>query len=182
LSGYERYISCASFIASCVSLENGLKFKQKLISKETQEAIKDAQLKLEQAKIEIRNSLIAAKKQQKAEEANIKKVTKKQTRLNKEKEATAKRKKESSTPKEKKTEVKTVVTKDEKGNTVISPVVTGTAPITTNNKSLNTLIEILGEDNSFIQRFKPLVDAYYTAIQEKNKKVLKLIQFKHFFI
>ena len=154
-----------------INLENAVKFKQKLISKETQEAIKDAQLKLEQAKIEIRNALIAAKKQQKSEEDNIKKVTKKQTRLNKEKEVTAKRKKESSTPKEKKTEVKTVVTKDEKGNTVISPVVTGTAPITTTNKSLNTLIEILGEDNSFIQRFKPLVDAYYTAIQEKNKKV-----------
>ena len=85
-----------------INLENALKFKQKLISKETQEAIKDAQLKLEQAKIEIRNSLIAAKKQQKAEENNIKKVTKKQTRLNKEKEVTAKRKKESSTPKEQK--------------------------------------------------------------------------------
>ena len=154
-----------------INLENAVKFKQKLISKETQEAIKDAQLKLEQAKIEIRNSLIAAKKQQKAEEDNIKKVAKKQTKLNKEKEATAKRKKESSTPKEKKTEVKTVVTKDEKGNPVISPVVTETAPITTTNKSLNTLIEILGEDNSFIQRFKPLIDAYYTAIQEKNKKV-----------
>ena len=154
-----------------INLENAVKFKQKLISKETQEAIKAEQLKLEQAKIEIRNALIAAKKQQKAEEANIKKVAKRQTKINKEKEATAKRKKESSTPKEKKTEVKTVVTKDEKGNPVISPVVTGTAPITTNNKSLNTLIEILGEDNSFIQRFKPLIDAYYTAIQEKNKKV-----------
>lgn len=153
------------------NLENGLKFKQKLISKETQEAIKAEQLRLEQAKIEIRNALIAAKKQQKAEQDNIKKVAKRQTRLKKEKEAAAKRKKESSTPKEKKTEVKTVVTKDENGNPVISPVVTGAAPITTNNKSLNTLIEILGEDNSFIQRFKPLIDAYYTAIQEKNEKV-----------
>ena len=50
-------------------------------------------------------------------------------------------------------------------------MVTGTTPITTNNKSLNTLIELLGEDNSFIQRFKPLIDDYYTAIQEKDKKV-----------
>ena len=151
------------------NLDNGLRFKQKLISKETQEAIKAQQLKLEQAKIEIRNALIAAKKQEKAEQDNIKKVTKKQTRLNKEKEATAKEKKSKEKPAAPK--VKTVVTKDENGNPVISPVVTGTTSISTNNKSLNTLIEILGEDNSFIQRFKPLIDAYYTAIQEKNEKV-----------